>query len=159
MARSTDETLMEALRRRQAPLAERLRQRRLYKRVLDLPATELPPEAGTWVADEPALTSEVEDRLAAECGRHAGELLLDFPRKPAMLASDVPVLTRRGTVAPARVGIQRVAEDLHTAARRLRVYAAEPCPLPAEPVLALVEGGADEVRARLRETRPLLAPA
>jgi len=159
MARSTDETLMEALRRRQAPLAERLRQRRLYKRVLDLPATELPPGAGTWVADEPALTSEVEDRLAAECGRQAGELLLDFPRKPAMLASDVPVLTRRGTVAPARVGIQRVAEDLHTAARRLRVYAAEPCGLSAEAVLALVEGGADEVRARLREARPLLPPA
>jgi HD superfamily phosphohydrolase len=159
MARSTDETLMEALRRRQAPLAERLRQRRLYKRVLDLPATELSPGAGSWVADEPALTSEVEDRLAAECGRRAGELLLDFPRKPAMLASDVPVLTRRGTVAPARVGIQRVAEDLHTAARRLRVYAAEPCGLSAEAVLALAEGGADEVRARLREARPLLLPA
>lgn len=76
-----------------------------------------------------------------------------------MLASDVPVLTRRGTVAPARVGIQRVAEDLHTAARRLRVYAAEPCPLPAGPVLSLAEAGAEDVRGRLRESRPLLADA
>jgi len=159
IARSTDETLMEALRRLQAPLAERLRQRRLFKRVLDLPATELPAGAGTWVADEPALTAEVEDRLAVECGRPPGELLLDFPRKPAMLASDVPVLTRRGAVAPARVGIQRVAEDLHTAARRLRVYAAEPCGLRAEAVLALVEGEAAQVRARLGEARPLLSPA
>ena len=159
IARSTDETLMDALRRLEAPLAERLRQRRLFKRVLDLPATELPAGAGTWVADEPALTAEVEDRLAAECGRRPGELLLDFPRKPAMLASDVPVLTRRGTVAPARVGIQRVAEDLHTAARRLRVYAAEPCHLPAEAVLALVEGEAAQVRARVREARPLLPTA
>jgi hypothetical protein len=159
IARSTDETLMEALRRLQAPLAERLRQRRLFKRVLDLPATELPAGAGTWVADEPALTAEVEDRLAVECGRRPGELLLDFPRKPAMLASDVPVLTRRGAVAPARVGIQRVAEDLHTAARRLRVYAAEPCRLPSEPVLALVEGEAAQVRARVREAGPLLSPA
>jgi hypothetical protein len=157
IARATDETLMETLGRRQAPLAQRLRERRLYKRVLDLAATELPPGAGAWVADEPALTAEVEDRLAAECGRPAGTLLLDFPRKPAMLASDVPVLTRRGTVAPARVGIQRVAEDLHTAARRLRVYAAQPCALPAGAVLTLVEAGADEVRGRLRETRPLLA--
>jgi uncharacterized protein len=159
IARSTDETLMEALRRLGAPLAERLRQRRLFKRVLDLPATELPAGAGTWVADEPALTAEVEDRLATECGRPPGELLLDFPRKPAMLASDVPVLTRRGAVAPARVGIQRVAEDLHTAARRLRVYAAEPCGLRAEAVLALLEGEAAQVRARLGEARPLLSPA
>jgi uncharacterized protein len=157
IARSTDETLMEALRGRRAPLAERLRQRRLYKRVLDLPATDLPPGAGAWVADDPALTAQVEDRLAAECRRAAGELLLDFPRKPAMLASDVPVLTRRGAVAPARVGIQRVAEDLHAAARRLRVYAAEPCSLSADAVLEIVERGADEVRARLRETAPLLA--
>jgi uncharacterized protein len=157
IARSTDETLMEALRGRRAPLAERLRQRRLYKRVLDLPATDLPPGAGAWVADDPALTALVEDRLAAECRRAPGELLLDFPRKPAMLASDVPVLTRRGAVAPARVGIQRVAEDLHAAARRLRVYAAEPCSLPADAVLGLVERGPDEVRARLREAAPLLA--
>jgi HD superfamily phosphohydrolase len=156
VARSTDETLMEALGRGRAPLAERLRQRRLFKRVLDLSATELPAGAGVWVADDPGLTAEVEDRLAAECGRRPGEVLLDFPRKPAMLSSDVPVLTRRGSVAPARVGIERVAEDLHTAARRLRVYAVEPIPLRADAVVGLVEGAESEVRARLRETTPLL---
>ena len=62
-------------------------------------------------------------------------------------------------VAPARVGIQRVAEDLHTAARRLRIYAAEPCRLPAEGVLALVEGETAQVRARVRDARPLLPTA
>lgn len=155
---STDEALMEALRSRGNPsLAERLRRRRLYKRVLDLPASELPVGAGGWVADDPDLTARVEDRVAAEAGLGPGELLMDFPRKPAMLASDVPVLTRRGTVAPARLGIQQVAEDLHTAARRFRVYTAEPRTLPAARMCALVEGTAGQVRARLAEERPLLS--
>jgi hypothetical protein len=73
-----------------------------------------------------------------------------------MLASDVPVLTRRGTVAPARLGIQQVAEDLHTAARRFRVYTAEPRTLPSRGLCALVEGSADEVRTQLAGERPLL---
>ena len=154
---STDEALMEALRSCGNPsLAERLRRRRLYKRVLDLPASELPVGAGGWVADDPDLTARVEDRVAAEAGLGPGELLIDFPRKPAMLASDVPVLTRRGTVAPARLGIQQVAEDLHTAARRFRVYTAEPRTLPAARMCALVEGTAGQVRVRLAEERPLL---
>jgi len=155
---STDEALMEALRSCGNPsLAERLRRRRLYKRVLDLPASELPVGAGGWVADDPDLTARVEDRVAAEAGLGPGELLMDFPRKPAMLASDVPVLTRRGTVAPARLGIQQVAEDLHTVARRFRVYTAEPRTLPAARMCALVEGTAGQVRARLAEERPLLS--
>jgi hypothetical protein len=155
---STDEALMEALRSCGNPsLAERLRRRRLYKRVLDLPASELPVGAGGWVADDPDLTARVEDRVAAEAGLGPGELLMDFPRKPAMLASDVPVLTRRGTVAPARLGIQQVAEDLHTAARRFRVYTAEPRTLPAARMCALVEGTAGQVQVRLAEERPLLS--
>jgi len=154
---STDEALMEALRSRGgSPLAERLRQRRLYKRVLDLPASELPAGAGGWVADDPDLVALVEDRVAAEAGLALGEVLIDFPRKPAMLASDVPVLTRRGTVAPARLGIQQVAEDLHTAARRFRVYTAEPRALPAAGLCALVEGSAEQVRGWLAAERPLL---
>jgi len=158
IADSTDEALMEALRRRAAsPLVERLRGRRLYKRVLDLPASDLPAGAGTWVADDPDLVARVEDRVAAEAGLGPGELLIDFPRKPAMLASDVPVLARGGDVAPARLGIQQVADDLHAAARRFRVYAAEPVALPAAALGALAEGTAPEVRSRLAAERPLLA--
>jgi hypothetical protein len=99
----------------------------------------------------------VEDRLAAECGFAAGELLLDFPRKPAMLAGDVPVLTRQGTVAPARLGIQQVADELHTAARRFRVYVARPVTLDLTGVRTLLEGSAADVRARLGEDRGLLS--
>jgi HD superfamily phosphohydrolase len=157
IGRSTDEGLMEALRALgDRPLAERLRRRRLYKRVLDRPASEFSPGAGGWLADDPDLVARVEDRLAEETGLAPGEVLLDFPRKPAMLASDVPVLTRGGGIAPARLGIQQVAEDLHTAARRFRVYVSEPRELPAAGLCALVEGTAGEVRDRLGEGRSLL---
>jgi HD superfamily phosphohydrolase len=157
MAGSTDEALMEALRSRGAsPLAERLRRRRLYKRVLDLPAAELPAGAGAWVADEPDLVARVEDRVAAEAGLTPGDVLIDFPRKPAMLASDVPVLTRRGAVAPARLGLQQVADELHAAARRFRVYTAEPVSPRATGLTWLAHAGAGEVRERLAEGRPLL---
>jgi len=157
IAGATDEALMEALRGPRTVLADRLRQRRLLKRVVDLPATELPAGAGTWVADEPDLVAAVEDRLAEEWDLPPGHVLLDFPRKPAMLSSDVPVVTRRGSVSPARVGIQRVAEDLHTAARRLRIYAADARAVPPSSLLELIEGSAGQVRARLQASRPLLA--
>jgi len=151
IARATDEALMEALHGPHTGLADRLRQRRLFKRMVDIPAAELPAGVGTWVADDPDLVAVVEDRVAQEVGLQPGELLIDFPRKPAMLASDVPVLTRRGTVAPARLGIHQVAEDLHTAARRFRVYAASPVTLPAAALCALAEGTADEIRQRLTD--------
>jgi HD superfamily phosphohydrolase len=157
IAHTSDEALMERLRALpDALLAERLRRRRLFKRVLDLPAGELPAGAGAWVADSPDLTARVEDRLAAECGRQHGELLLDFPAKPEMLTGDVPVLTRSGAVAPARLGIQQVAEELHTAARRFRLYAAAPLTVKPAGLLALLEGTARDVEARLAAGRALL---
>ena len=117
--------------------------------MLDVPAADLPPDTGTWVADDPDLTARVEDGLATSAGLPPGGVLVDFPRKPAMLTSDVPVLTRDGAVAPARLGLQRIAEDLHTTARRLRVYVAEPRELDAGPLLELVTAPAAEVRERV----------
>ena len=157
IAHSADEALMERLRATTgAPLAERLRRRRLYKRVLDVPAVELPVDAGGWVADVPDLTRLVEDRLAREWGEAPGEVLLDFPAKPEMLSAAVPVITRRDVVAPARLSIQRVAEDLHRGARRFRIYGAHPVsPARAGAVLPLLEATADQVRGRLAEDRPL----
>ena len=69
IAHTTDEALMERLRQMEdAPLVRRLRRRRLYKRLLDLPATEVPTDAGEWIPAEPELVAVVEDRLAAELG-------------------------------------------------------------------------------------------
>jgi hypothetical protein len=68
----------------------------------------------------------------------------------------VPVLTRSGAVAPARLGIQQVAEELHTAARRFRLYAAAPLTVKPAGLLALLEGTARDVEARLAAGRALL---
>src|SRR2546422_10936461 len=97
-------------------LARRLRERRLAKRALDLPATELPADAPAWPSDDPDLQERVEDRLAREVGLRPGELFLDFPAKPDMLALDLPLVRRDGSVtqlagpeAMAHPGLPRVA--------------------------------------------------
>jgi len=79
-------------------LAQALRERRLAKRALDLPATELPADTAAWPGDDPALCGRVEDRVARELGLEAGELFLDFPAKPDMLALDLPLVKRDGSV-------------------------------------------------------------
>lgn len=159
IAHTTDEALMEALHRLAgAPLAQRLRRRRLYKRALDLPATDLPDGVGSWMSTDPELLACVEDRLAGELKLERGEVLLDFPSKPEMLAVELPVVTRRGGVAPAQLGLQPVAEMLHRSARRLRVFTAEPLTVRASAVVELAERTAGEVRAVLAADEALLSP-
>jgi hypothetical protein len=56
LASFTDEGLLHELERRApSPLLAALRERRLYKRVFECPAAELPPEGGEWIADDRAL--------------------------------------------------------------------------------------------------------
>jgi len=160
IAHTTDEALMEALHRLAGtPLAQRLRRRRLYKRALDLPATDLPDGAGGWMSTDPDLMACVEDRLAGELKLERGELLLDFPSKPEMLAVELPVVTKRGGVEPAQLGLQPVAEMLHRSARRLRVFTAEPRTVDAPAVVGLAQRTAAEVRAVLAADQALLSPA
>jgi HD superfamily phosphohydrolase len=157
ISNSTDEALMEALERLpNASLATRLRKRRLYKRVFDIPAGELPAGAGSWIATDPDLAEMVEDWLAEECGVEPGSLLLDFPQKAALLAVDLPVQLRSGEIVPLNrgsgpwpLGIQQVGEQLHSNARHLRVFAAEPVNLKKEVVLGLVEMDVEEVGKEL----------
>src|SRR5438046_2187790 len=119
-------------------LARRLRERRLAKRAVDLPATALPADAAAWPADDPDLQQRVEDRLAGEMGLGPGELFLDFPAKPDMLALDLPLVQRDGTVvqlagvdATAQLGLPRVAGELHRSARALRLFVLRPATGPA----------------------------
>ncbi len=165
IAGGTDESLMEAIRRFSGGgLAERLEHRRLYKRALDLRAARVPPGAGAWMAQQPDLLQRVEDRLAAELGVEPGSVLLDYPAKPAMLAVDLPLVLRTGRTAMLRdgedaaglVGIQQIADELHTNARRLRVFVARDIPVAESAVLALAERGAAEVEADLAAGRELL---
>jgi len=131
IAHSTDEALMERLHSLpDAPLALRLKRRQLYKRVLDIPAGSVPSGAGGWISDDPRLVRRAEDRIAAQCDLRPGDVLLDFPKKPEMLEVELPVRTRGGAVVRLSketgsdwLGIQRVSHELHTSARRLRVFA------------------------------------
>ena len=164
IAASTDESLMEAVRDlADIGLGDRLRHRQLYKRVLDLPASQVPTGGGEWIAADPDLSSRVEDRLALELGVSAGAVLLDFPAKPTMLTVDLPLRMRGGRIASLGIengsgllGIEQITKELHTSARRLRVFAAEPCSVPEAAIVALGERSEEEMRAELDAGRSLI---
>lgn len=159
IAHSTDEALMERLRglHTRRALVDRLRRRRLYKRALDLRAAAVPDGAGAWIAARPDLVELVEDRLADEVGLAPGDVLIDFPSKPDMLAVDLPLVTRTGTIerlttddASGPLSIPRVADELHAGARRLRVFVAEPVSVDERVVLRLAERTERDVEEALR---------
>jgi HD superfamily phosphohydrolase len=145
-------------------LARGLRERRLAKRALDLPATDLPAATPAWPSDDPDLLERVEDRLAHEVGLAPGGLFLDFPAKPDMLALDLPLVKRDGAVtrlagadAGAHLGLPRVAAELYRSARRLRVFVIGPAAVPAKGIVDLVMTPREEVVVRLEQGRSLLA--
>ena len=73
IAEATDDGLMEQLITRDGnALAAAIRARRLHKRALDLPASDVPERAEPWVAEDPALVERVEDALAREVGLAPG---------------------------------------------------------------------------------------
>ena len=142
IAVATDDGLShELLQGDQTGLARALRERRLAKRALDIPATELPAETYDWPSRDPDLLERVEERLAREVGLRPDQLFLDFPSKPDMFHVSLPGL---GTL-----GLPRVAAELHRAAQRLRVFVCQPADVPARAVIELVTVPREEVAARL----------
>ena len=164
VAFATDDGLIHDLMREDTTgLAHALRERRLAKRALDLPAPELAAELAPWPSDDPALLERVEDQLARDVGLAPGTLFLDLPAKADMLALDLPLVKRDGTVtqlagteAGAHLGLPRVAAELYRSARRLRVFVIGTAALPAKAIVALVSLPRAEVAARLADHRPLL---
>jgi hypothetical protein len=140
LADATDDVLGARLAQHDPTgLAARLRERRLHKRALDLPASEVAgiPE---WVSDDPDRLEDAEDRLAAEWGLEPGDVLVDFPRRSAMLGVDLPLLTREGRVErltdagrAGQLGLPRIAEELYASARRFRIFTASPRALTGIP--------------------------
>jgi len=164
VAVATDDGLIHELLQQDATgLARRLRERRLAKRALDLPATELPADTPLWPSDDPDLLERVEDRLARDVGLAPGELFLDFPAKAAMLALDLPLVRRDGSVtqlggaeAAAHLGLPRVATELYRSARRLRVFVIAAAKVPAQPIVELVMLPREEVARMVDEGRPMI---
>jgi uncharacterized protein len=164
IAEATDDGLMEHLITRDGnALAAAIRARRLHKRALDLSASEVPPEADSWISDDPALLERVEDALAYETGLSPGDLLLDFPVRSSMLGVDLPLRTRGGTVErltdagrAGQLGLPRVADELYRSARRFRVFVADAPRRSIDGVPGLLTLSAAELQRRLDDAIPLL---
>ena len=157
IAEATDDGLMEVLiTRDRSPLAAAVRARRLHKRALDLPATDVPADVQPWVADDPDLLERVEDAVAARVGLAPGDLLIDFPARSSMLGVDLPLRNRDGSVdrltdagRAGQLGLPRVADELYRTARRLRVFVASAPARSLDGVLGLLTCPASEVERRL----------
>jgi len=164
VAELTDDELMQLLIEKEgSPLARALRERRLYKRALDLPGNEVASASPEWVADDPDLLEQVEDALALELGLTPGELLLDFPSRHSMLGVDLPLKLRDGSVErltdegrAGHLGLPRIAGELYQSARRLRVFVARSIGRGVEEVATLIETPAEQIRAALGAGRKLL---
>jgi hypothetical protein len=167
VAVATDDGLIHDLGRDDPTgLALALRERRLVKRALDIPAAELPGDPADWPAADPDLTERVEDQLARDVGIAPGNLFLDFPAKADMMGVGLPLVRRTGEAvhlagadAEAHLGLPRVAAELYRSARRLRVFTTRPAPIARDAVVALVMLSKEEITARLVADRGLLTPA
>ncbi|MEO5588339.1 MAG: HD domain-containing protein [Gemmatimonadaceae bacterium] len=143
----TDEGLLHRLEHAHpAPLVDALRNRRLYKRALEWPASQLDDGFGEWIATDRERTRQAEDHLAGELGLQRGELLLDYPAKTQMLGLDITVLRRSGEVErltgegwPAAINLPSLSEELYRSARGLRVFVAKRTEVSAELVRKTIE--------------------
>jgi uncharacterized protein len=161
---ATDDGLMELLiQRDHNALAAAIRARRLYKRALDLPASDVPSEVQPWVAEDPDLLERVEDAIAKEVGLDPAELLLDFPSRSSMLGVNLPLRTRAGAIErltdagrAGHLGLPRVADELYRSARRLRIFVARVPERTLDGVLDVLTWPAEALSRRLLEGSTLL---
>jgi HD superfamily phosphohydrolase len=146
VASLTDDAFMEILMQHDPMgLARAVRERRLYKRLWDVPASDVHVTPADWLDGDGKTLELVEDALAQEAGLAPGELLLDFPSRPSMLSVDLPLRLREGGVErltdagrAGHLGLPRVADELYQSARRLRVFSARPATLSLERVVKAV---------------------
>jgi HD superfamily phosphohydrolase len=129
----TDEGLLHRLEQAHpSALLDALRTRRLYKRALEWPASQLDDGFGEWISTDRARTRDAEDKLAVALGLQKGEVLLDFPMKTQMLGLDIPVKRRGGEVEqltgqgwPGSIDLPSLSDQLYLSARWLRVFVAQ----------------------------------
>ncbi|MBM4184459.1 MAG: HD domain-containing protein [Gemmatimonadetes bacterium] len=120
-----------------------LRQRRLPKRALELTAADLAGrQVEDWAVGDSPWKRALEDDLASELGLERGEVVIDFPAKPQMFQLDLLVERRGGLVQrldmeglEGLLDLPRVAQELYSTARVLRVFTFERREVAAESVL------------------------
>ena len=151
----TDEELLYEIGRRamedDSEVAERiatrwlpaLRRRHLPKRALELTAADLAGrQVEDWAVGDSPWKRAVEDDLATELGLESGEVVIDFPVKPAMFQLDLLMERRDGGIerldmegAEGMLDLPKVARELYTTARVLRVFTFERREVSADQVL------------------------
>ena len=149
---ATDDALIHDLAARdRTGIAQALRERRLYKRALELLPGELGGAVPAWVWEGGEQLRAAEDAIARRHDLSPGELLIDFPHKTAMLGLDLPIARRDGSVErltgsgwPGRMDLPRMADDLVETARRLRVFVARPVTISAADLRAVLRSKASE---------------
>jgi HD superfamily phosphohydrolase len=147
IAESTDDALMHELEQGdRTGIAAGLKNRRLYKRALELLPSELTAPVPSWVWEGGERLEAVEDALAQRAGLAPAELLIDFPHKTAMLGLDLPILRRDASVQrltdegwPGLMDLPKMAEDLVESARRLRVFVRRPVTIAARDLVSALE--------------------
>ena len=129
-AQESDSLVAERLATRWLPA---LRTRKLPKRALEVTAAELGERVvENWAVSETAMKREVEDQLAEEVGLEPGEVMIDFPAKRSMFQLDILIERRTGEVQrlgmgglPGLIDLPRLAQELYTTTRVLRVFTFE----------------------------------
>ena len=129
-AQESDSLIAERLATRWLPA---LRTRKLPKRALEVTAAELGDRVvEDWAVSETAMKRVVEDQLADEVGLEPGEVVIDFPAKRSMFQLDLLIERRTGEVQrlglgglPGLIDLPRLAQELYTTTRVLRVFTFE----------------------------------
>ncbi|MGQ0766153.1 MAG: HD domain-containing protein [Gemmatimonadota bacterium] len=130
LAGMTDESLLHTLDQRvPGILLDGLRHRRLFKRAFECPAAELPDDYADWIATDRERVAEAEAAIARRVGLESDEVLLDYPAKTQMLALDLPVVRRDGSVTvltgeglQGAIHLPQLSEQLYRSARWLRLF-------------------------------------
>jgi HD superfamily phosphohydrolase len=145
LAAFTDEGLLLGLEAKGGALLKALRERRLYKRVIEIPSADIAADAGEWIAADWSRAVDAENRLAKTLKLAPGEVLIDYPAKTEMLGLNLPVLRRGGRVeqltstsSEGAINLPRLSEDLYRSARWFRIFAARPIKLSREDALKLL---------------------
>lgn len=147
LATFTDEGLLISLERNGSghvrALLAHLRGRKLYKRILEVPAAELDESSLEWIATDRKRALRTEDEMAERLGLAPGELVLDFPAKEGMLGVDLPIVRRGGRVEhltseglARAINLPKLSEQLYRSARWLRIFAVERREVDADALLA-----------------------
>ena len=98
-----------------------------------------------WVVSGSPRKRAIEDDLALDLDLEPGEVVIDFPAKKAMFQLNVLVERRDGQIQrlglgglPGLLDLPRLADNLYTTARVLRVFTFEQRSINADDIIARI---------------------